>query len=246
MGTVFQHLPKISEETIYSITLFKKSNKIITMQVSIFCCVLFFFGYVNGSPSKYSDWAKRSDGLSRLGNWAKRSDDTSADRMDLAEDRYNPAMKRAEDRYDPAMKRAEDRYNPAMKRAEDRYNPAMKRAEDRYNPAMKRAEDRYNPAMKRAEDRYNPAMKRADTEIREPKARMDVEAKVKRVLNGLKEKLADGAVLDVVLFKPKHHHRHAHDKQGQEGLTTTETSSAGEAEQPANHLPEEARYFYLR
>merc|ERR1712198_593260 len=202
MGTVFQHLPKISEETIYSITLFKKSNKIITMQVSIFCCFLFFFGYVNGSPSKYSDWAKRSDGLSRLGNWAKRSDDTSADRMDLAEDRYNPAMKRAEDRYDPAMKRAEDGYNPAMKRA--------------------------------------------DTEIGEPKARMDVEAKVKRVLNGLKEKLADGAVLDVVLFKPKHHHRHAHDKQGQEGLTTTETSSAGEAEQPANHLPEEARYFYLR
>merc|ERR1711872_20228 len=57
MGTVFQHLPKISEETIYSITLFKKSNKIITMQASIFCCVLFFIGYVNGSPryQKMSD-----------------------------------------------------------------------------------------------------------------------------------------------------------------------------------------------
>merc|ERR1711872_948470 len=57
MGTVFQHLPKISEETIYSITLFKKSNKIITMQASIFCCVLFFIGYVNGSPR----YQKRSD-----------------------------------------------------------------------------------------------------------------------------------------------------------------------------------------
>merc|ERR1712240_29587 len=60
MGTVFQHLPKISEETIYSITLFKKSNKIITMQVNIFCCVLFFIGYVNCSPWLYS--GKRSDG----------------------------------------------------------------------------------------------------------------------------------------------------------------------------------------
>merc|ERR1712240_662759 len=62
MGTVFQHLPKISEETIYSITLFKKSNKIITMQVSIFCCVLFFIGYVNGSPWFTVNLGKRSDG----------------------------------------------------------------------------------------------------------------------------------------------------------------------------------------
>merc|ERR1712240_105293 len=62
MGTVFQHLPKISEETIYSITLFKKSNKIITMQVSIFCCVLFFIGYVNGSPWLNMNLGKRSDG----------------------------------------------------------------------------------------------------------------------------------------------------------------------------------------
>merc|ERR1712240_217956 len=77
MGTVFQHLPKISEETIYSITLFKKSNKIITMQASMFCCVLFFIGYVNGSPY----WS-----LSEM-DLAKRSDDASAERMDLAADR---------------------------------------------------------------------------------------------------------------------------------------------------------------
>merc|ERR1712198_278790 len=166
MGTVFQHLPKISYETIYSNTLFKKSNKIITMQASIFCCVLFFIGFVNSS----------SLGMLR------RSDDASAERMDLAADRWD----------------------------------------------------------------WNELGKRMDSEMNVWMPRMDVEAKVKRVLNGLKGKLADGAILDVVLFKPKHHHRHAHDKQGQEGLTTTETSSAGEAEQPANHLPEEARYFYLR
>merc|ERR1712198_495774 len=71
MGTVFQHPPKISEETIYSITLFKKSNKIITMQASIFCCVLFFIGFVNSSS------------LEML-----RSDDASAERMDLAADRW--------------------------------------------------------------------------------------------------------------------------------------------------------------
>merc|ERR1711970_408591 len=73
MGTVFQHHPKMSEETIYSITLIKKSNKIITMQASIFCCVLFFIGYVNGSPWGYGD--------------AKRSDAASAESMDLAADR---------------------------------------------------------------------------------------------------------------------------------------------------------------
>merc|ERR1711872_1106313 len=67
--TVFQHLSKISEEAIYSITLFKKSNKIITMQASIFCCVLFFIGFVNSS----SIWM------------AKRSDDASAERMDVAD-----------------------------------------------------------------------------------------------------------------------------------------------------------------
>merc|ERR1711872_1204005 len=161
MGTVFQHLPKISEETIYSIILFKKSNKIITMQASIFCCVLFFIGYVNGTL-----W------------WGKRSDDASAERMDLAADRWEWQIG-----------------------------------------------------------------KRMDSEMKQWMPRMDVEAKVKRVLNGLKGKLADGAVLDVVLFKPKHHHRHALDKQGQEGLTTTDNSSAGEAELPANHLPEEARFY---
>merc|ERR1712145_3302 len=59
MGTVFQHLPKISEETIDSITL---SSKIITMQVSIFCCVLVFIGYVNGSPWSNLHTVKRSDG----------------------------------------------------------------------------------------------------------------------------------------------------------------------------------------
>merc|ERR1712126_634729 len=176
MGTVFQHLPKISEETIYSITL---SNKIITMQASIFCCVLFFIGYVNGTL-----W------------WGKRSDDASAERMDLAADRW----------------------------------------EWQIGKRMDLAADRWEWQIG----------KRMDSEMKQWMPRMDVEAKVKRVLNGLKGKLADGAVLDVVLFKPKHHHRHAHDKQGQEGLTTTETSSAGEAEQPANHLPEEARYFYLR
>merc|ERR1711872_597703 len=169
MGTVFQHLPKISEETIYSITLFKRSNKIITMQASMFCCVLFFIGYVNGSP--YWNWSELED--------AKRSDDASAERMDLAADRWD----------------------------------------------------------------WNGLGKRMDSEMNVWMPRMDVEAKVKRVLNELKGKLADGAVLDVVLFKPKHHHRHAHDKQGQEGLTTTDNSSAGEAELPANHLPEEARFY---
>merc|ERR1712055_665820 len=72
MGTVFQHLPKISEETINSITLFKKSNKIITMQASVFCCVLIFIGYVNG----YAVW-----------NLHKRSDAASEESMDLAADR---------------------------------------------------------------------------------------------------------------------------------------------------------------
>merc|ERR1712198_695450 len=73
MGTVFQHLPKISEETIYSITLFKKSNKIITMQASIFCCVLFFIGYVNGSP-----------------RYQKRSDDPDEPRFESDESRIIP------------------------------------------------------------------------------------------------------------------------------------------------------------
>merc|ERR1712136_434635 len=39
----------------------KKSNKIITMQVNIFCCVLFFIGYVNGSPWGDLYSGKRSD-----------------------------------------------------------------------------------------------------------------------------------------------------------------------------------------
>merc|ERR1711872_207391 len=160
MGTVFQHLPKISEETIYSITLFNESNKIITMQASIFCCVLFFIGYVNGS-----DWFNLALG--------KRSDDASAERMDLAADRWGSWG-------------------------------------------------------------YG---------YRRPMPRMDVEAKVKRVLNGLKGKLADEGVRAFVLFDTKHHHRHAHDKQEQQGLTTTETSKAGEAEEPANHLPVETRYY---
>merc|ERR1712055_359107 len=89
MGTVFQHLPKISEETINSITLFKKSNKIITMQASVFCCVLIFIGYVNGyavwNSQKRSDDAlwnmhKRSDDA--LWNMHKRSDAAPAERMD--------------------------------------------------------------------------------------------------------------------------------------------------------------------
>merc|ERR1712198_303816 len=90
MGTVFQHLPKISYETIYSNTLFKKSNKIITMQASIFCCVLFFIGFVNSS----SIWM------------AKRSDDASAERMDVA-DRWDLGVKRMDvaDRWDLGMKR---------------------------------------------------------------------------------------------------------------------------------------------
>merc|ERR1712198_311348 len=90
MGTVFQHLPKISYETIYSNTLFKKSNKIITMQASIFCCVLFFIGFVNSS----SIWM------------AKRSDDASAERMDVA-DRWDLGAKRMDvaDRWDLGMKR---------------------------------------------------------------------------------------------------------------------------------------------
>merc|ERR1712198_204258 len=154
MGTVFQHLPKISEETIYSITLFKKSNKIITMQASMFCCVLFFIGYVNGSP--YLNWSEVED--------AKRSDDASAERMDLLAHRWDM------------------------------------------------------PGFS----------KRMDSEMKERMPRMDVEAKVKRVLNGLKGKLADEGVRAFVLFDTKHHHRHANDKQGQQGLTTTETSRAGD------------------
>merc|ERR1712212_775328 len=62
MGTVFQHLPKISEETIYSITLFKKSNKINKMKAFILCCALFFIGCVNGAPLE-TFVAKRSDAL---------------------------------------------------------------------------------------------------------------------------------------------------------------------------------------
>merc|ERR1712055_655288 len=94
MGTVFQHLPKISEETINSITLFMKSNKIITMQASVFCCVLIFIGYVNGyavwNSQKRSDDAlwnmhKRSDDA--LWNMHKRSDAASEESMDLAADR---------------------------------------------------------------------------------------------------------------------------------------------------------------
>merc|ERR1712198_31980 len=103
MGTVFQHPPKISEETIYSITLFKKSNKIITMQASIFCCVLFFIGFVNSS----SIWM------------AKRSDDASAERMDVA-DRWDLGAKRMDvaDRWDLGMKRMDvaDRWDLGVKR----------------------------------------------------------------------------------------------------------------------------------
>merc|ERR1712126_264057 len=134
MGTVFQHLPKISEETIYSTILFKKSNKIITMQVSIFCCVLFFIGYVNGSPSKYMDWAKRSD-------------DTSAERMDLALPRFFHASNKMD-----------------------------------------------------AADRFFHASNKMDAEIGELKPTTDVEAKFKRVVNGLKAKLADEGVRAFVLF----------------------------------------------
>merc|ERR1712212_1093422 len=64
MGTVFQHLPKISEETIYSITLFKKSNKISKMKAFILCCALFFIECVNGAPGLWTlGDAKRSDAL---------------------------------------------------------------------------------------------------------------------------------------------------------------------------------------
>merc|ERR1712212_1194909 len=64
MGTVFQHLPKISEETIYSITLFKKSNKISKMKAFILCCALFFIGCVNGAPwGSGTSVMKRSDAL---------------------------------------------------------------------------------------------------------------------------------------------------------------------------------------
>merc|ERR1712212_949734 len=62
MGTVFQHLPKISEETIYSITL--KSNKISKMKVFVLCCALFFIGCVNGAPwGSETSVMKRSDAL---------------------------------------------------------------------------------------------------------------------------------------------------------------------------------------
>merc|ERR1712055_277740 len=64
MGTVFQHLPKISEETIYSITLFKKSNKISKMKAFILCSALFFIGCVNGAPWwSETSVMKRSDAL---------------------------------------------------------------------------------------------------------------------------------------------------------------------------------------
>merc|ERR1711872_581268 len=99
MGTVFQHLPKISYETIYSNTLFKKSNKIITMQASIFCCVLFFIGFVNSS----SIWM------------LKRSDDASAET-----DRWDGGFKRMDvaDRWDAGFKRMDvaDRWSAAFKR----------------------------------------------------------------------------------------------------------------------------------
>merc|ERR1712198_705575 len=116
MGTVFQHLPKISYETIYSNTLFKKSNKIITMQASIFCCVLFFIGFVNSS----SIWM------------AKRSDDASAERMDVA-DRWDLGAKRMDvaDRWDLGMKRTDvaDRWDLGVKRMDvaDRWDLGMKR-----------------------------------------------------------------------------------------------------------------------
>merc|ERR1712212_34598 len=61
MGTVFQHLPKISEVTIDSITLFKKSNKISKMKAFILCCALFFIGCVNSAP--WVNFQKRSDAL---------------------------------------------------------------------------------------------------------------------------------------------------------------------------------------
>merc|ERR1712112_790842 len=112
MGTVFQHLPKISYETIYSNTLFKKSNKIITMQASIFCCVLFFIGFVNSS----SIWM------------AKRSDDASAERMDVA-DRWDLGVKRMDvaDRWDLGMKRMDvaDGWDLGLKRMDSEIGELM-------------------------------------------------------------------------------------------------------------------------
>merc|ERR1712212_201500 len=81
MGTVFQHLPKISEETIYSITLFKKSNKISKMKAFVLCCALFFIGSVNGAPGFLV--AKRSDdiGQEHLANRAGPQEREVVDRI---------------------------------------------------------------------------------------------------------------------------------------------------------------------
>merc|ERR1712224_821895 len=82
MGTVFQHLPKLSEETIYSITLFKKSNKISKMQAFVLCCALFFIGCVNGAPGlRMIEVAKRSDGQEHLANRAGPQEREVVDRI---------------------------------------------------------------------------------------------------------------------------------------------------------------------
>merc|ERR1712212_264340 len=104
MGTVFQHLPKISEETIYSITL--KSNKISKMKVFVLCCALFFIGCVNGAPwGSEISFGKRSDdiGQEHLANRAgpQEREVVAVPRMNvfLIAGRHGPVVEALEEKF---------------------------------------------------------------------------------------------------------------------------------------------------
>merc|ERR1712212_518741 len=165
MGTVFQHLPKISEETIYSITLFKKSNKISKMKAFILCCALFFIECVNGAPGLWTlGDAKRSDALrndhhhhghheQREGNLVQEGQEHLANRAGPQE-REVVEEKRMEERVEERMQermqeRAQERIQErAQERMQER---AQERMQERFL-AHKRIDEeaaRWDPALPR-------------------------------------------------------------------------------------------------
>merc|ERR1712055_1256111 len=127
MGTVFQHLPKISEETIYSITLFKKSNKISKMKAFILCCALFFIGCVNGAPWwSETSVVKRSDGLEHLANRAGPQEREVVEEKRMEERMQERAQERIQER---AQERMQERFLAHKRNDEEaaRWDPASPR-----------------------------------------------------------------------------------------------------------------------
>merc|ERR1712212_1370666 len=177
MGTVFQHLPKISEETIYSITLFKKSNKISKMKAFILCCALFFIECVNGAPGLWTlGDAKRSDALrndhhhhghheQREGNLVQEGQEHLANRAGPQE-REVVEEKRMEERVEERMQeRMQERAQERMQeRAQERMQErAQERIQERAQERMQeRAQERFL-AHKRIDEeaaRWDPASSR--------------------------------------------------------------------------------------